>query len=173
MESTSSDVLFFLEMDMNWYDYFEYNQGKLYWKIKPSKRVAIGAEAGFRNKIGYVEICVNKTHYLAHTIIWEMHNGPIPQGYEVDHEDHIRHHNDISNLRLVTHAENQKNQSKSRRNTSGFNGVTWKKDRSKWHAQICVNGNKIHLGFFSDIQDAINARIAANKLYGFHNNHGS
>ncbi|WP_077825984.1 HNH endonuclease signature motif containing protein [Escherichia coli] len=27
--------------------------------------------------------------YCVHRIIWEMHNGPIPEGYQIDHIDII------------------------------------------------------------------------------------
>lgn len=41
-----------------------------------------------------------------HRIVWEVHNGPIPAGMEIDHIDMDKTNNHISNLRLVTHAEN-------------------------------------------------------------------
>lgn len=158
---------------MNWNEIFTYDSGRLYWKIKPSKKIAIGSQAGSKNGAGYIEVWWNNIRYTAHVIIWEMHNGPIPVGMEVDHDDHIRDHNDIKNLNLVTHSQNMKNQSKSQRNTSGTTGVTWKKDRMKWHAQIRINGKNKHLGFFDEMEDAIEARNAANRQYGFHINHGS
>lgn len=41
-----------------------------------------------------------------HRIVWEVHNGPIPDQFEIDHIDGCKTNNHISNLRLVTHAEN-------------------------------------------------------------------
>jgi len=40
--------------------------------------------------------------------LWEQHNGPIPKGLHVDHIDSDPHNNDISNLQLLTQAENNK-----------------------------------------------------------------
>lgn len=49
--------------------------------------------------------------------------------------------------------------------TSGHKGVTWRKDKFKWQAQIGFQRKIIHLGYFSDIQDAIDARKEAEEFY--------
>ena len=36
-----------------------------------------------------------------HRVVWEYHNGEIPEGYEIHHKDENTHNNDISNLNLV------------------------------------------------------------------------
>ncbi|MFH0938247.1 MAG: HNH endonuclease [Planctomycetota bacterium] len=77
-----------------------------------------------------------------------------PAGTEVDHVsgdtlDHRR-----SNLRLATHAENQRNRGKYQNNTSGLKGVSYDSTRRKWRAQIKVNGKVIYLGHFADTTDA-------------------
>ena len=46
-------------------------------------------------------------------------------------------------------------------NTSGHKGVYWNKRQRKWHAQIHLRGKNYHLGYFENIQDAIDARKAA------------
>jgi hypothetical protein len=43
-----------------------------------------------------------------HKEVWEKHNGPIPEGYEVDHQDHNTLNNKKENLVLLTHVENSK-----------------------------------------------------------------
>jgi hypothetical protein len=50
--------------------------------------------------------------------------------------------------------------------------VCWKKRVSKWLASISINGKRKHLGYFKDIDDAIEARKNANIEYGYHANHG-
>jgi hypothetical protein len=45
---------------------------------------------------------------LAHHIIWENANGPIPDKYEIHHKDHDKKNNDLENLQLVTASEHQK-----------------------------------------------------------------
>lgn len=42
---------------------------------------------------------------LMHRYVWEKHNGPIPEGYEVHHIDHDRSNNDISNLEIYTKSD--------------------------------------------------------------------
>ena len=107
-----------------------------------------------------------------HRIIWEMHNGPIPDGMEVDHINHVRTDNRIENLRLVSRLENCKNRKLNSNNTSGFNGVSWSKRDGKWLAYIYINKKRIRLGLYSDISKAIAAREKANLSHKFHKNHG-
>lgn len=60
----------------------------------------------------YEEVCVNGRRYLKHRYVWEQHNGPIPEGYEVHHIDLNSHNNDISNLALMTTFEHRSFHSK-------------------------------------------------------------
>lgn len=46
-------------------------------------------------------------------------------------------------------------------NTSGTKGVVWDKSNKKWRAQITFKGKKHNLGYFTNKQDAINARKKA------------
>jgi hypothetical protein len=39
-------------------------------------------------------------------VVWQVANGEIPAGYEIDHIDGDKANNNISNLRLVTRKEN-------------------------------------------------------------------
>ena len=40
-----------------------------------------------------------------HRMVWEFHNGPIPDGYDVHHMDEDRTNNDIGNLQLLSESE--------------------------------------------------------------------
>lgn len=53
-------------------------------------------------------------------------------------------------------------------NKSGHKGVFWDKIRHKWEAYITHNGERIRLGRFNNKQDAINARLKAEKKYFTH-----
>lgn len=44
-------------------------------------------------------------YVLEHRLVWFEHHGPIPEGFEVHHEDRDHGNNDISNLSLLTEAE--------------------------------------------------------------------
>ena len=89
----------------------------------------------------------------------------------VDHIDNNRSHNLLINLRWTTHTENCQNSSLSKRNSSGIKGIYFNKASQKWHAQIKIDGIKIHIGYFTDLEDAKQARITkANQAFGVFTN---
>ena len=63
-------------------------------------------------KAGYYQIKFNnknktKAEYV-HRLVWQAFNGPIPEGYEIDHEDEDKSNNALYNLNLKTRKENMK-----------------------------------------------------------------
>ena len=76
-------------------------------------------------------------------------------GMEVDHVDRNPLNNQRSNLRIVTHSQNQINRSKQKNNTSGFRGVC--KERNKWRAWVWVKGKKTNCGAFDTPEEAARA----------------
>lgn len=157
---------------MNWEEHFSYFNGVLFWLYKPSMAVKKGDPAGGLMRNGYIHVGVKGKQYLAHRVVWEMHNGAIPDGMEIDHINHIRSDNRIENLRLATRSDNQRNKTKNRNNNSGTTGVGWSKKDKIWRARIKVNGKLLYLGSFSCIDSAIKARKEAEDRYSFHKNHG-
>lgn len=158
---------------MNWNDVLVYVNGELFWKVTVASRGIAGGKVGNLNGDGY--LCFNykgKSHKV-HRVIWEMHNGPIPKGMQIDHLDHNRVNNLLSNFRLVDSRTNTRNQKKRVTNSSGVTGVYWHKRDSIWYAAISDGTRLVSLGTFVDKQDAIDARKAAEKLYGYHPNHGA
>lgn len=88
-------------------------------------------------------------------------------GLDVDHVDHDRLNNTRANLRVCSHVDNIRSQSKRVDNTSGFRGVSHRKDTGKWSAYIHEHGLKISLGCFKTAAEAAKAYDkAAKKLYG-------
>ena len=76
-------------------------------------------------------------------------------GMDVDHINGDGLDNRRENLRVCTHAENMRNSGKNRRNTSGYKGVYWHKQRQKWHARIRVgDGRCLNLGLFDAAEEA-------------------
>ncbi len=59
-----------------------------------------------------------------HRIIWQLFNGTIPDGFIIDHIDGNPLNNLITNLRLITKTENNRNTGKAKNNTSGVVGVS-------------------------------------------------
>ena len=153
-------------------DIFEYDCGALKWKARRSSNAMAGHNAGTVRPDCYLQVSLFGKTQLVHRVIWKMHNGPIPDGMEIDHINHDRLDNRIENLRIVSRQENSVNLSKRIDNTSGIVGVSWSKRMGKWRARISVNKKEISLGFFSDINDAGRARKNAEIYYNFHENHG-
>lgn len=78
----------------------------------------------------------------------------------VDHIDGNGLNNLKSNLRECLHKENIRNMHKEK-----VIGVSFSKERNKWVAQITVDYKHIHLGRYALYEDAVNARLKAEKLY--------
>ena len=83
----------------------------------------------------------------------------------VDHIDRNRLNNMKNNLRITDNFGNSMNSSIAKNNTSGFIGVTRDNRRNKWIAQIGINYKTKFLGYFIDKEDAIRARLKAEKEY--------
>ena len=133
-------------------------------KVRAANCVKVGDRAGSPNGDGYLQIMVQSRKYLAHRLAWLYVYGVWPND-QLDHINRIRTDNRRANLREVSHKQNGQNKSKPSNNTSGHPGVSWYKRISKWQARIMHNYKLIHLGYFTDIEDAITARKAAEKLY--------
>lgn len=158
---------------MNWNDVFEYREGRIYWKVRTSNRINVGDEFGGVCKTwGYVVGKFMGKTTRAHRVIWEMFNGKIPEGMEIDHINHIRHDNRIENLRLVDGAENSKNRSMQSNNKTGVTGVNWNKANKKWTAKITHGKKQMYIGSYESFDDAVRARIDMEIEIGFHKNHG-
>ena len=106
----------------------------------------------------------------SHRVIWKMMTGNEPK--IIDHINGVKTDNRWVNLRNVDRKINSRNQAICKTNSSGFSGVNWSRQKGRWHARIKVNYRDLNLGFFDDFESAKRARIAANKKYGFHENHG-
>ena len=163
--------------------------GKLYWRERASDLFNGGKYSAehscaiwnsrFANKeaftgvikAGYKVGSIFIHKFRAHRVIWALVHGEWPKG-QIDHKNGSRDDNRISNLRVVTHSENAKNQKRSSRNTSGVTGVFWDERRGKWRAVIMGNGKNKYLGRFTDFDEAVAVRKAAEAEYGYHPNHG-
>lgn len=88
---------------------------------------------------------------------------------EVDHIDGDGLNNCRSNLRPVTHKQNLENRRLNKNNKSGVRGVSWNKRARKWRAYVMSNGIEKHLGFFTRLEEAEKAVIAARGAYFTHN----
>jgi hypothetical protein len=106
---------------------------------------------------GYICVRVCNKLYLAHRIIWEMHNGKIADGLQINHKNHDRADNSLENLELLTPSENYRGRRKFVNSSSAYKGVHWHKRRGKWQANVRLNGKHAYLGMFSDEKEAAKA----------------
>ena len=119
---------------------------------------------------GYIYIMIDGVRHGGHRLAWLYAYGEMPE--QIDHINHITGDNRLSNLRVVSPLENSRNISLYKCNTSGVHGVTFLKKQKKWRARIIIKGKEINLGRFLLLEDAIKAKHHAERIYGFHPNHG-
>lgn len=125
-----------------------------------------GAVAGSANVLGYTQIMIDGTNYLAHRLAWLHMTGRFPEQM-MDHRNEIKSDNRWSNLREATKHQNQCNVSKPANNTSGFKGVYWEERTHRWVAQIKVHQRNKKIGRFRDATAAAKAYdVAAIALHG-------
>lgn len=157
-------------------EYLSYDEhtGHLTWIKRPSKNIFVNTRAGSLSKKGYRTIKLFGKLYLEHRVAWAIYYNEIPK-LDIDHINHIRDDNRISNLRLVTKSENARNQSKFKGSLNEA-GIWYCKRRQRYIAQIQgrVNGRVKSLWqkTFTDIDEAIKQRKAKCIELGFHENHG-
>ena len=151
--------------------------GQMFWRdctdMSNRWRAQFAGKQAFTSVcLGYHTGSIDNSTFKAHRIAWSIHYKEWPSG-PIDHKNGVRTDNRIENLRVVTPQENMRNRSMNRNNTSGACGVRWYENQKKWKVQIKVGGKMIHLGYFSDIDDAKAARAAAASRYGFSDRHGT
>jgi hypothetical protein len=152
---------------------FQYDEGRLYWKISPHPRIKIGTEAGTYTS-GYIHIEFKERLWKAHRIVWIMHFGNIPEGYIIDHINGLGTDNRISNLRLSTRQENIRNSRKRKNTLSKYKGVSWHKGQQKWNAVIQIDGIRHHIASFDTEEEAHKAYCEIGKqIFGEFFNGGS
>jgi hypothetical protein len=89
----------------------------------------------------------------------------IPSKTQLDHINRNPNDNRKANLRLATSSTNTMNRGKGSNNTSGTIGVSFSKEEKKWTAYIQIEQHTKNLGLFLRIEDAIKARLGAEKEY--------
>lgn len=116
------------------------------------------------NSRGYA-ICVRKIDnkpiaISAHRLILGIKDSEI----EIDHINGKPNDNRKSNLRIASRSTNAKNRKLSKRNKSGYTGVS-QLPNGKWKATITCNNKDIWLGTFVTKEAAIQARKVAEEKY--------
>lgn len=101
--------------------------------------------------------------YLHRAVLGEARGG-----IEVDHKDGDTLNNTRDNLRAVTRQENKRNRAGASRNSkSGVLGVRKFQRSELWEAHIQIRGERRSLGCFKTKDEAISARLRAERdLWG-------
>lgn len=102
---------------------------------------------------GYGVFRLNGKNIVAHRVSYMWENGPIPDGYEVDHMCFNRSCVNPAHLRLLSHLENGQNRTSANSNSkSGIRGVYWA--QGQWIARGMINRVTHEVGRFADIAEA-------------------
>lgn len=142
---------------------YDKDSGLFTWKKPTSLRVSIGEIAGARMAAGYISIGLYGTKHYAHRLAW-LHAYGMAPSLHVDHINGVKHDNRLCNLRDVGRSTNLQNMmAKPKSSKSPLFGATFDAGRSKWTAQIKVNGKNIHLGRFETAEEAHAAYIDAKR----------
>jgi hypothetical protein len=128
----------------------------------------------YKTKKGYLETSLRKNNKpnvkKIHRLVYEAFVCKIPLNYCINHIDLDKKNNHISNLELVTNAENICHaELNNKKNTSKFIGVSFCKDRNKWISQIVFNKKHYFLGRFNSQEEARNARTNFEKENNINN----
>lgn len=122
------------------------------------------------NDLGYLMVAISKDKVGAPTLVHRLVAAAflgLAAGQEVDHADGDRKNNSLANLRVTNRFGNTQNAAVRRDNTSGVKGVSQCSRTDKWIAKINVSGAYVHIGRFDSLEDAAQARRAAElRLHG-------
>ena len=170
---------------------YEPETGKLFWREREpamfeagrhsAERSATAWNSRYAGKVaftalegegGYQRGRIYGQLYKAHRVAWTIFYGCWPE-HEIDHIDGDKSNNRITNLRDVPHMLNCRNRRLQKTNTTGYSGLTWRRDTKKWRACIHVNGRPTTIGSFATKEEAIDARKRAQNEQGYHPNHGT
>ena len=129
---------------------FEYRNNGLYWAV-PARRITVGDRVGSLRPDGYRVFALAGKKIREHREVWCMFNGPIPEGFEVDHRNGVRDDNRIDNLRLATRSQNGMNHKRHAQNSTGVKGMGTRKRGNCLEYVGCIRANGVrHFQYSTD-----------------------
>lgn len=158
--------------DRDWSELFIYDEKSkscLIWKSN-KRRNFIGKEVGGVHSKGYWYVHYKKQNYLIHRLVFRLVNGFIENDKVINHIDHNRMNNKISNLELVTVRTNTQrtilhtSDTLRKNNTSNITGLLYKKDRNGTlyiSAQVNITSGKAKSKWFRYDYNECNSQASA------------
>lgn len=144
---------------------YDKDTGIFIWKISPSNNIKSGSVAGGAATRGYINIRIKGKNCKAHRLAWLVVYGEIPNGH-IDHINGITSDNRICNLRVANNSLNQQNlKFATKKNSTGFLGVSWCKRANKFRAQLKYAGKNKTIGFSDTAEGAYEIYIAAKRKH--------
>jgi hypothetical protein len=99
--------------------------------------------------------------------VWARHNGPIPPGITIDHDNRIGLDNRLCNLRAATIHQQGYNKGVPSHSKTGYKGVHWYECAHGFKSMIKFKGRRIYVGLFVTAEKAAHAyNHAATMLHG-------
>jgi len=162
---------------------YDPQSGKLHWKARDRSEFANARSWATWNaqnadkpafetvgRNGYHRGTLEGISVQAHRVIWKLMTGV--DADQVDHINGVRTDNTWVNLRSVTAKQNRKNVALLSSNKTGVHGVMlykrWPGSKPVYWVRI---GTKT-LGYFEDLDEAIQVRKTAEIQRDYHPNHG-
>lgn len=142
--------------------FFKSDSSHISWNKRKAGTLALRTKS-----TGYWSGRVLGFNFLAHRVAWAIYYGCWPKD-QIDHINGRRWDNRIENLRDADVFINARNKRLGSRNQSGTFGVYPVEEGKSWDAFI----GKKRLGRFATKEEAVFARRSAEKLLGYHPNHG-
>jgi HNH endonuclease len=119
-------------------------------------------------KISEYRWCINKDGYAVnghnniylHVLVYGRKDG-----FVIDHADQNKLNNKKSNLRYVSKSLNSINSKMNKNNKTGYKGVFFYKRKGKYIAYLTIDKKRINFGYFTNLEDALIARLKGEAKY--------
>ncbi len=148
---------------------YEPDTGKLFNR-KTKSNAKSGKEAGWTDKLGYRHVCINMTSYQVSRLIPVLEGLVVGTHQFIDHINGVVSDNRIENLRVVDRRQNMRNQVLYKNNKTGYAGI--RKEGNRYVVYINGPEGQYIVGRFKTLEEAVEARKAAENSHNYHPNHG-
>lgn len=144
---------------------YDHESGYFIWLVANSRRVRVGARAGYSGRQGRISIGIDGVVYAAARMAWLYMTGELPSG-EIDHINATPSDDRWINLRDVPHTMNQQNRRCAQANNkTGLLGVCFDKNKGKFMAQIKAHSRRKFIGYFDTPNAAHAAYVEAKRMH--------